>query len=202
MPRNGELTKSKILDAAHGLVMGHGFSGTSIDMVLAQAGITKGAFFYHFKDKADLARTLAERYANQDAAHLQRNLNRAEALSRDPLQQVLIFIGLFQEEVAELTDSSAGCLIASYVYQFEELDQEIHRISAQALLNWREKLGGKFTEVIANYPPRLTVQAWELADGMVSAFEGGFVMMRTLQEPTQLKQQLAHYRNYIELLFS
>ncbi|AFY62030.1 TetR/AcrR family transcriptional regulator [Synechococcus sp. PCC 6312] len=202
MPKSGESTKIKILDAAHGLVMGHGLSGTSIDMVLAKAGITKGAFFYHFKTKADLARALVERYASQDAAHLQRNLARAETLSRDPLQQILILIALFQEEVEELTDSSAGCLIASYVYQFEELDAEVHTISAKALLNWREQLGAKFTEVIAKYPPRLTVQAWELADGMVSAFEGAFVMMRTLQEPRQLKQQLAHYRNYIELLFT
>jgi TetR/AcrR family transcriptional repressor of nem operon len=36
---------------------------------------------------------------------------------------------------------------------------------------------------------------------MVSTFEGGFVMMRVLQDPKQLAQQLAHYRNYIELLF-
>ncbi|GAB4345490.1 MAG: hypothetical protein OHK0047_38840 [Leptolyngbyaceae cyanobacterium] len=201
MPRSGAATKTRILDATHALVMAHGLAGTSIDMVLEKAGITKGAFFYHFKSKADLARTLIERYASQDAAHLERNLERAEKLSQDPLQQVLIFIGLFQEEVKNLTDLNTGCLIASYVYQFEELDTSIHTISAQAILHWRERLGAKFEEVIAKYPPRLTVRAQDLADGMVSAFEGAFVMMRVLREPSQISQQLAHYRNYIELLF-
>uniref|UniRef100_B8HNH5 Transcriptional regulator, TetR family n=1 Tax=Cyanothece sp. (strain PCC 7425 / ATCC 29141) TaxID=395961 RepID=B8HNH5_CYAP4 len=201
MPRSGAATKTRILDATHSLVMGHGLAATSIDMVLEKVGITKGAFFYHFKSKADLARALVERYASQDAAHLEESLKRAEKLSRDPLQQVLILIGLFQEEVELLTDSSAGCLIASYVYQFEELDVEIHEISARTILHWRERLGAKFEEVMVNYPPRLPVRAQDLADALVSTFEGGFVIMRVLQEPRQLGQQLTHYRNYIELLF-
>jgi TetR/AcrR family transcriptional regulator, transcriptional repressor for nem operon len=171
-------------------------------MVLEKAEITKGAFFYHFKSKSDLARALVERYANQDAAHLEENLKRAEKLSRDPLQQVLILIGLFQEEVEQLTEPGGGCLIASYTYQFEELDADIREISAQAVLLWRQRLGAKFEEVIAKYPPRLVVRAQDLADGVVSTFEGAFVMMRVLREPTQLSMQLAHYRNYIELLFS
>jgi TetR/AcrR family transcriptional regulator, transcriptional repressor for nem operon len=202
MPRNGEKTKTRILDAAHALVMGHGLAGTSIDMVIEKAEITKGAFFYHFKTKSDLARALVERYANQDAAHLEEQLSRAEKLSRDPLQQILILMGLFQEEVEQVVEPGGGCLIASYIYQFEELDADIRHISAQSVLHWRHRLGAKFEAVIAKYPPRLPVKAGELADGIVSTFEGAFVMMRVLQEPTQLSQQLAHYRNYIELLFS
>ena len=41
-----------------------------------------------------------------------------------------------------------------------------------------------------------------LADGLTSAFEGAFVMPRMLAEPQVMGQQLTHYRNYIELLFS
>ena len=202
MPRSGAKTKERILDAAHALVMGHGLAGTSIDMVLQQAEITKGAFFYHFKTKAELAQALVLRYAEQDAAHLEAQLTRAEKLSRDPLQQVLIFLGLLHEEVGQFTDPGAGCLIASYIYQFEDLDPEIRTISAQSFLLWRQRLGEKFAAVIAKFPPRLPVQPQELADGIVSTFEGAFVMMRVLQEPQQIGQQLAHYRNYIELLFA
>lgn len=201
MPRSGEKTKSRILDAAHELVMGHGLAGTSIDMVLAKAAITKGAFFYHFKSKADLARALVIRYAEKDAAHLHGQLNRAEKLSRDPLQQIVIFLGLLQEEVEQLTDPGGGCLIASFIYQFEDLGEDIRAISAQSFLTWRQHLGAKFAAAIAQHPPKLPVQAEDLADAIVSTFEGAFVMMRVLQDPQQLSQQLTHYRNYIELLF-
>jgi TetR/AcrR family transcriptional repressor of nem operon len=201
MPRSGEKTKTRILDAAHELVMGHGLAGTSIDMVLEKAEVTKGAFFHHFKTKVDLARSLVQRYADNDAAHLQSQLSRAEKLSRDPLQQVLIFIGLLQEEVEQLADPGGGCLIASFIYQFEDLDAEVRSISAQSFVEWRQRLGAKFEVAIAKYPPKIPVKAEELADAIVSTFEGGFVMMRVLQDPKQLAQQLSHYRNYIELLF-
>lgn len=201
MPRSGEKTKQRILDAAHELVMGHGLSGTSIDRVLEKAEITKGAFFYHFKTKADLAQALVQRYADRDAAHLEAQMERAEKLSRDPLQQILILVGLFQEEVESLSDPSGGCLIASYIYQFEELGSDIKNISAQAFLHWRQRLGDKFAAAIAHSPPRLPVSAASLADALVSTFEGAFIMMRVLQEPKQFSQQLTHYRNYIELLF-
>lgn len=201
MPRSGAKTKSLILDAAHELVMGHGLAGTSIDMVLAKAEVTKGAFFYHFKTKADLARALVQRYAERDSAHLESQLSRAEKLGRDPLQQVLIFIGLLQEEVDQMTDPGAGCLIASFIYQFEDLDADIRTISAESFLEWRQRLGAKFEAAIAQTPPKLPVKAEELADAIVSTFEGGFVMMRVLQDPKQLVQQLTQYRNYIELLF-
>lgn len=201
MPKDGEATKTRILDAAHALIMGHSLAGTSIDMVLEKAEITKGAFFYHFKSKAALARALIERYTAQDAAHFEEKLKRAEKLSRDPLQQILIFIGLFQEEVEQFSELSAGCLIASYTYQFEDLDADIQVIATQAMLQWRSRLGAKFAEVMAKYTPRVAVRAEDLADNMVSTFEGAFVMMRVLREPTQLSQQLLHFRNYIELLF-
>lgn len=202
MPRSGEATRTRILDAAEALIMGHGLAGTSIDMVLEKAASTKGAFFYHFKSKSALAKALVERYANQEEALLNERLKRAEKLSRDPLQQVLILIGLFQEIAEQLVEPGSGCLIASYVYQFEEIDQEIREITVQSMLRWRQRLGDKFEEVMAKYPPRFPVTAQELADGFASAFEGGFVMVRVLREPKQLNQQLAHYRNYIELLFS
>jgi TetR/AcrR family transcriptional regulator, transcriptional repressor for nem operon len=202
MPRSGEATRTRILDAAEALILGYGLAGTSIDMVLEKAGITKGAFFYHFKSKSLLARALVERYAEQEETLLEERLKRAERLSRDPLQQVLIFIGLFQETAEQLIEPGAGCLIASYVYQFEQLDAEIREISAQAVLRWRQRLGDKFEEVMAHYPPRFPVKAEDLADGLVCVFEGAFVMVRVLREPTQLSQQLTHYRNYIELLFS
>lgn len=202
MPRSGEKTKERILDTAYDLVMGHGLAGTSIDMILAKAEITKGAFFYHFKTKADLAQALVKRFAEQGNAHLEVQLARAEKLSRDPLQQILILIGLFQEEVEHMTEPIGGCLIASYFYQLEDLDADIRDVSAQSFLFWRHSLGKKFAAVMAQYPPRFPVSSEELADAIVSTLEGAFVMMRVLQEAKQISQQLAHYRNYIELLFT
>lgn len=51
-------TKQRILDAAVEVFGERGYRGASVDDVAAAAGVTKGAVYYYFADKADLARDL------------------------------------------------------------------------------------------------------------------------------------------------
>ena len=47
-------TKNKIVRTAFGLFVEKGFTDVSIDEVMGAVGITKGAFYYHFKSKEEL----------------------------------------------------------------------------------------------------------------------------------------------------
>src|SRR5919109_180712 len=47
--------RSRLLDAAMQLIRAHGYSATSVDDICRAAGLTKGAFFHHFRSKEDLA---------------------------------------------------------------------------------------------------------------------------------------------------
>ncbi|MFT5182043.1 MAG: TetR/AcrR family transcriptional repressor of nem operon, partial [Alphaproteobacteria bacterium] len=87
MARDGTATRNKILDTAEAMILDQGFSATSIDKLVAQAGVTKGSFFHHFDNKAALAHTLVERYAHNDLGLFAENQARAEKISRDPLQR-------------------------------------------------------------------------------------------------------------------
>lgn len=51
-------TRDRILDAALAEFGTKGYAGASIDEVAARAGVTKGAVYYWFQDKDDLARDL------------------------------------------------------------------------------------------------------------------------------------------------
>ena len=48
-------SKTKLLDATLKVVRAKGYSATRIEDVCAEAGLTKGSFFHHFKSKEDLA---------------------------------------------------------------------------------------------------------------------------------------------------
>ena len=48
-------TRTKLLDAALLVIRTKGYAGTSVDDLCQEAGVTKGAFFHHFKSKEDMA---------------------------------------------------------------------------------------------------------------------------------------------------
>jgi TetR/AcrR family transcriptional repressor of nem operon len=203
MSRNATTTRTAILDAAEQLVMSHGFGGTSVDSILERTGLTKGAFFHHFPSKGELAHALVERYAQLSQQHLEEKMARAERLSRDPLQQVLIFIALFEEEMDELAGETPGCLFAAYCYQSQLFDERIHAILRSSIAIWGDRIREKLEPAIAIHPPRLPVSVQELSDAFLVVLEGAYVVSRTMAETDgrSVAKQLRHYRNYLELLF-
>lgn len=62
-PASGKkaMTRERILDAAMPLFLEHGFSGVSIDQLMAAAKLTRGGFYAHFKSKEDLFAELLRR---------------------------------------------------------------------------------------------------------------------------------------------
>ena len=67
-PRKGSDTRERILDVSEAAVLEKGFAATSIEEVIAAVGITKSGFFYHFKDKNELAKALLVRYVEREDA--------------------------------------------------------------------------------------------------------------------------------------
>lgn len=189
------------MDAAEALILDRGFAGTTVEAVLERTDVSKGAFFYHFESKAALGHAVVDRYARRDARHLEETLDRAERLSRDPLQQLLIFVALFEEEMETLTEPYPGCLFASYCYQTQLFDGETLEIIREAMLRWRDRVGTKLQEAADRHSPRIDLDIDRAADMLMVIFEGAFILSQTMEDPTLVAGQLAQYRNYLELVF-
>jgi TetR/AcrR family transcriptional repressor of nem operon len=202
MPRDGTITRNRIMDVAQGMVLDVGLSGTSVEKVIDQAGVTKGTFFYHFKTKHDLAAALIERYADQDEHHFNDAMAKAEQLARDPLQQLLIFLGLFIEMTEQLEEPFPGCLYASYCYQSGAISEQTMAQVERMMHFWRRRLAAKIEEVTVLYPPRIPVENHQVADHVLASFEGAFILSKLMKEAKLASEQLVQCRNYIELLFS
>ena len=202
MPRDGAATRNRIMDVAQSMVLDVGLAGTSVEKVIEGAGVAKGTFFYHFKTKHDLAAALIERYADQDEHHFADAMSKAEQLARDPLQQLLIFVGLFIEMTEQLEEPFPGCLYASYCYQSGAISSQSMAQVERMMLFWRERLGEKVEAVIGQNPPRIPVEAHQVADHVLTTFEGAFILSKVMKEPKLASEQLLQCRNYLELLFA
>lgn len=55
-----ERTRTTILDAAATVFDRQGFAGASLSDILAEAGVTKGALYFHFASKEELAHALVD----------------------------------------------------------------------------------------------------------------------------------------------
>jgi len=202
MPRDGTITRNKIMDVAQTMVLDLGLSGTSVEKVIDEAGVTKSTFFYHFKTKHDLAAALIERYAEDDRHHCSDAMAKAEQLARDPLQQILIFIGLFIEMTDKLEEPFPGCLYASYCYQSGAISSDIMSTINEMMHFWRQRLCEKIDAIVSINPPRIPIENHQVADHLLTTFEGAFILSRIMKEPRLASQQLIQCRNYIELLFT
>lgn len=199
--RKGERTKEKIMDIAAEAILKKGFAGTSIDEVIFAADITKGGFFYHFKDKRDLAKSLLERSLKEDDRIFEELLTRADELSDDPLHSFLIFLKLFAEMFENLPEVHPGCLVAAFTYQDQQFDRTITDLNAQGVISWRDTFRHRLDLISKKYPPKRKVDMDDVADMLSVLIEGGIILSKVLDQKQILARQVLLYRDFISQLF-
>src|SRR4051812_10373239 len=130
----GERTRKRIMDMAYDSIVQKGFAATSIEELVEAAGITKSGFFYHFKDKNDLARQLFERFLKEDEGIIETLEARARELSDDPLQSFLIFLNIYAQMMDDMETLHPGCMVASITYQERMFDADVRQMNIDYLL--------------------------------------------------------------------
>lgn len=79
-------TREALIAAARRLFAAHGYDGTGTEQIVAEARVTRGALYHHFRDKADLFRAAMAEAAAEVALRLTDEQLAAEAAS--PLDDI------------------------------------------------------------------------------------------------------------------
>ncbi|MCV0395789.1 MAG: TetR/AcrR family transcriptional regulator [Rhizobiaceae bacterium] len=199
--KRGAATRERILEIAEASVLAKGFGATSIEEVIAEAGITKSGFFYHFRDKNELARALLQRYVETDDRIFDEIFGRAAELSDDPLQRYLIGLKMLAELLADLPDGHPGCLVASICYQERLFDRGVVELNRSSVESWNARFRGYLEDIAAAYPPREPIDLDVLAEMLSCIVDGGIIMSKVLGDPACLARQVLAYRSFIKLQF-
>ena len=194
-------TREQLLDAAETAVLEKGFAATSIDELIAAVGITKSGFFYHFKDKGELARALLERYLVREDELFDDLFGRADELNEDPLHGFLVGLKMLSELFADLPSGHPGCLVASFCYQDRLFDREVRKLIADGVISWRNRFRKRLDEIAERYPPKVDVDLDDVADMLSVIADGGIILGKAVNDKDVLPRQLMLYRDFVRGIF-
>jgi TetR/AcrR family transcriptional regulator, transcriptional repressor for nem operon len=200
-PTKGERTRARLLDVAYDSIVHKGFAATSIDELVEAAGITKSGFFYHFKDKNDLARQLLERFLAEDNEIVDTLEKRARALADDPLQSFLIFLNLYAEMMDEMPELHPGCLVAMITYQEQMFDRAVREMNAESVIAMRLRFARWLEEIVAKYPPRVPIDIKAMADNVTVIVEGAIILSKAMNDKGLMGRHTRLFRDHVKLVF-
>ena len=80
-------TRSRLLDTAEEVFLREGVTRTSLQRIAEAAGLTRGAIYWHFQDKADLFNAMMDRVT----LPMEQSINAAQAVET-PLQRIRISV--------------------------------------------------------------------------------------------------------------
>lgn len=199
--KRGADTRERLLDAAEMSILDKGFATTSIEELIAEVGITKSGFFYHFSDKGALAKALLERYLQREETLFDDLFSRARELDDDPLHAFLIGLKLMAELMADLPEGHPGCLVAAYCYQENMFNRDVRDLNREGVLRWRKRFRQYLDEIEERYPPRSNVNLDDLADMFSALADSGIILSKVVRDKELLPRQLMLYREMVRTVF-
>jgi TetR/AcrR family transcriptional repressor of nem operon len=194
-PKTG--ARKKLLEAAVLRIRGNGYAATTVDQLCADAGVTKGAFFHHFKSKDALAVAAATYWAEitdplfEEAPYQKYS---------DPLDRVLGYLdfrkSLLKGEVVEFT-----CLFGTMVQELFCTHPEIRNVCASAIVGHAERIEANIAAAMKVHRIRATWTAASLALHTQAVLQGAFILAKATGNARIAESNVDHLRRYIELLF-
>jgi AcrR family transcriptional regulator len=88
-PARPTLTPDNWIDAATTVLVDQGIDHVRVDTLAGQLGVTRGSFYWHFRDREDLLRRVLQAWAERSTAQLTRRLEGARDDPREQLRDVI-----------------------------------------------------------------------------------------------------------------
>lgn len=190
-------SRMKLIEAAHAVVRAKGYSATRIEDICAEAGVTKGSFFHHFKSKDDLALAAIKAWDENAAAlfgtapyhdladpldRLTGYVEYRKAILTGDLPEFTCFAGMIVQETYQthpvLGAAAGACIDQSAMTLVSDIRAAMKRRGS----------GGEWTPE-------------SLARHIMAVIQGSFILAKATGGRETAAASLDHLRRYLQLLF-
>jgi len=191
--RDFERTRERLLQAASREIYRSGFQSASLDTILAVAGVTKGALYYHFDSKEALGHAVIDEVI---ATEVRGKWVRPLQNGTDPIDAL---IGAVQDLPVRPADVRGGCQLNNLAQEMSSLDAGFRKRLAIIFDAWREAVASVLREGQAHGSVRCDVEPADAAGLLIAMVEGYASLAKNAQDPKVMK---AGIRNIVGWLRS
>jgi TetR/AcrR family transcriptional regulator, transcriptional repressor for nem operon len=175
----GERARTRIVEAAAGLIHQRGVAGTTLDDVKAAAQVSGSQLYHYFPDKDDLVQAVID----HQAATIAGNQRRADLGSPAGLRA-------WREMVitqAESGNGKGGCPLGSLAGQLAETDPNARGQIAAGFQQWSDAISDDLRRLQAAGSLPAGIDADDLAVTFLAALQGGLLLAQVQREIRPLR---------------
>jgi AcrR family transcriptional regulator len=190
--RTPDATRQKLLERAFEEIHRNGFRAASLDSILADAGVTKGALYHHFPSKAELGYAVVDEVVRPWMEQIWSPVTEAH----NPIDAAIEVIRARLRERTQMA-LTIGCPFNNLAQEMSGLDEGFRTRLSAILRDWRDATAAAMRRGQANGTVCADVDARAAAAFVISSVEGCVGMAKASQSQEFLE---AGFRGLIEYL--
>ena len=176
--------REQLLDAGVHTLWANGYAAAGVRDIVAAAGARTGSFTNHFASKEHFASEALDRYFTNlsglvDKALADDGLSSTERLRR--------YLDVITDKLAA-AEWARGCMIGNFSLELAAQNERLRAKLAELFARWRKPFAACIAEGQAAAEIATTFSSDELADFLLSAWQGAILRMKVDRSPAPLER--------------
>ena len=181
-------TKQRLIGAGLPMLLKHGYNDLGLQALLAEAGVPKGSFYHHFRDKEDFALQVVDTYMAQVHEGLDSCLGDA---TRPPLERIRAFFRAI--ELSYRDEGYMGCLLGGLGQELSGVSEVFRQKIESCFSTIAHRVAGCLEEARQLGEIDADSDVSRMADLLIDCWEGAALRSRLRRNATSLDEMLNFY---------
>src|SRR5579863_9839204 len=161
--RDPERTRELLLRAAFQEIYRSGYRSADLDAIMAAAGVTKGALYYHFDSKEALGYAVVDEIIS---SNLHQKWVQPLRNAKNPLD---VLVRIIHSESLKKEDVRRSCPLLNLSQEMSGLDEGFRRRTAKLFKNWHDAVAEALREGQKHRVVRSDIDVNETATFLIAA---------------------------------
>jgi len=193
-----KLTRQVLIDKGYELINMYGYHATSVDKIINEVGLTKGAFYYHFENKHHFVEAIIQDRIDKEI--------HSEFI--EPINQrgnpIFILTDLLQDKLIndKSLSQNLGSPLTNFIVELshEPNDYDLQLQLKEILDQWKVALINLLFRGIEDGYLDRHINTEPVAEFIINSLEGVRTLKRTTNDKSLFFNYIEQFKNYLDTL--